>query len=249
MYKVLILVIVFPFCITDCALVHAILLSDYYRLCSCTLQVWQHKTSGTFGSANLVVPEAIHEIVGLYVKKHRPTPTTPESSDLVFLTPQGRVVAHLTEDLRLLSKDFLTALGEMTMTSTQMRKLTSTHVAASGSTDDTIRKVAAHMTHGTDTARRYYQHMEEELQSIQAFDTIARKRSANKDEEPVVDRSIIQRRNVQPACTTLHACWSCPIIDSSWHFRQVLRPFHAEIKTLNLVSFSGEDEVPCSPYQ
>ena len=134
------------------------------------MQVWQHKTSGTFGSANLVVPEAIHEIVCLYVERHRPTPTTPESSDLVFLTPQGRAVAHLSEDLRLLSKDFPTALGEMTMTSTKMRKLTATHVATSGATDDTIRKVAAHMSHGTETARRYYQHIEGEMESLQAFD-------------------------------------------------------------------------------
>ena len=109
------------------------------------LQVWQHKTCGTFGSANLVVVEAIHEVVCLYVEKHRPTPT-PESTDFVFITPQGRVVAHLSEDLRLLTKDFPMALGEMKMITTQMRKLTSTHVAVSGAIDDTIRNGAAHMT-------------------------------------------------------------------------------------------------------
>ena len=55
-------------------------------------------------------------------------------------------------------------------------------------------KVAAHMTHGTDTARRYYQHMERKLQSIQAFDTIVRKRSADEDEEEPVMQPKLKRR-------------------------------------------------------
>ena len=117
-------------------------------------------------------------MVSGYAEKHRPAPAE-DCSEYIFLTPQGRKVAHLSDDLKALSKDFPTTLGVVNMTTTQMRKLTSTQVAAEGATDATIRTVATHMTHGADTARKYYQHLEGVSQSVAAFGEISRKRSAD----------------------------------------------------------------------
>ena len=33
-------------------------------------KVWEHKTSGQFGSANLVVPEELHQLISAYIAKH-----------------------------------------------------------------------------------------------------------------------------------------------------------------------------------
>ena len=65
-------------------------------------KVWDHKTYSQFGSAHIVTPEEVHEILCTYVKKHRPQPQ-PECSDYIFLTPSGHRVTHVSEDLRLLS--------------------------------------------------------------------------------------------------------------------------------------------------
>ena len=57
-------------------------------------------------------------------------------------------------------------------TATEMRKLTSTNVAADGS-EDLVWKVAAHMTHGEDTARKYYRHMQGIKESVNAYEATA----------------------------------------------------------------------------
>ena len=106
-----------------------------------------------------------------YLLKHRPTPAAG-CEEFVFLTPQGRQVAHISDDLRALSKDFPTSMGTLKVTATEMRKLTSTNVAADGS-EDMVRKVAAHVTHGEDTARKYYRHMQGIKESVNAYKATA----------------------------------------------------------------------------
>ena len=125
-----------------------------------------------------------------YMEKHRPTPA-PGSEQFVFLTPQGRQVAHLSDDLRALSKDFPTSMGVLKLTATNMRKLSATGVAAEG-TEDMVRKVAAHMTHGEDTTRKYYRHLQGVAESVNAYTEVTaverRKRTnetTDKDEELV----------------------------------------------------------------
>lgn len=48
------------------------------------------------------------------------------------------------------------------MTATNMRKLTCSNVSADGS-EELVRKVAAHMTHGENPERKYYRHGTEVL--------------------------------------------------------------------------------------
>ena len=146
-----------------------------YRVC-------EHKTSGQFGSAHLVVPAAIHDLIEGYVAKHRPAPQ-PENEDYVFLTPGSRKVAHLSDDLRALSKDFPTELGVINMTATEMRKLTSTTVATESHDEATVRNVASHMSHTTDTARRFYQHLQGEEKRVSAYATINNKHPLEEGEE------------------------------------------------------------------
>ena len=41
-------------------------------------KVWEHKTCGQFGSANIVVPQDMHTLVCKYINNHRPTPAQGE---------------------------------------------------------------------------------------------------------------------------------------------------------------------------
>ena len=134
-------------------------------------KVWDHKTASHFGSAHIVTPEEVHEILCIYVEKHRPQPQ-PECSEYVFLTPSGHRVTHVSDDLRLLSKAVHTEHGEIVCTATQMRKLTATKIAQESTDESTVRTVAAHMTHSTDTVKRYYQQLQSTSDSAKAFKII-----------------------------------------------------------------------------
>ena len=140
-------------------------------------KVWNHKTSGQFRSANIVLPLEIHNIISAYVDKHRPTPQD-EFAQLVFLMPGGRQVAHVSEDLSALSQEFPTQSGRLNVTATEMRKMTATDIARDGADNATIRELATHMSHSEMTARRYYQRIEGEDGSVRAFGAISGKRQA-----------------------------------------------------------------------
>ena len=127
------------------------------------------------------MPDKINQLVLQYVENHRPA-SAQDCEEFVFLTPQGRQIAHLAYDLKGLSKDFPTSLGVINVTSTQMRKLTSTYVAANGATDASIRTVATHMTHDPSTARKYYQHVEGVSKSVEDYDDITKKRRGADEE-------------------------------------------------------------------
>ena len=91
---------------------------------------------------------------------------------------------HISEDLRLFSKDYPTELGVIEMTSTEMRKLTSTKVAEERD-DITVRVIASHITHTAETAKKYYQHIQGVGQSVAAYGAIGWKRGAEDEEQNV----------------------------------------------------------------
>ena len=157
----------------------------------------------------------------MYVAQHRPVPAE-DCQEFAFLTPQGRQVAHLSCELRVLSKDFPTSLGAINVTSTKMRKLTSTYVAANGASDATIRTVATHMTHAPDTARKYYQHLEGITKSVQAYDDITT-RTRGAEEEPLPIQPRPKRRRLwapeeEEALKTYFNMTKTPTIDECQEF-------------------------------
>jgi len=143
-------------------------------------KVWNHKTSGQFGSANIVLPLEIHDIISAYIDKHWPIPKD-EFTQLVFLTPGGRQVVLISEDLSALSRDFPTEHGRLNVTAKEMRKMTVTDFARKGAGDAMIREIATHMSHSEATARRYYQWLEGEEGSVRVYGSFSGKRP---DEEP-----------------------------------------------------------------
>ena len=130
----------------------------------------------------MVVPEHIHNLIVEYVEKHRPQ-AQPENEEYVFLTPGGRKVAHLSDELRALSKDFPTELGVIKVTATDMRKMTATEVAQTSGNEATVRNVASHMTHTAETAKRFYQHLQERERSVTAYTTINKNKRTLEEEE------------------------------------------------------------------
>ena len=130
-------------------------------------KVWEHKTSGQFGSVNLVVPEQLHQLISAYIAKHRPE--AQDCKQYVFLTPNSKTVAHLSDELKSLSKDFPTEFGVQNVTATEMQKLTSAKVSAD---EAAVQTIASHMTHSQE---RFYQHLESEEDSVVAYATINEK--------------------------------------------------------------------------
>jgi hypothetical protein len=92
----------------------------------------------------------------------------------VFLTPGGKQVSNLSEELSALSKDFPMVAGELKVTLTAMRKVAATKVAKESQDDRTVLMVATHMSHAPDTASKYYQHMKGENESVAAFSMIGK---------------------------------------------------------------------------
>ena len=72
--------------------------------------------------------------------------------DKVFLTSMGNHVAKASDDLKHLAQHFG---EELTLTPTLHRKMLATKAAANLK-DEEVRKVATHMTHDVNTARKYY---------------------------------------------------------------------------------------------
>ena len=145
------------------------------------IKVWDHKTKSSFGHARLVIPARIYRLVQVFIEKARATPAEG-CEDYVFLTPSGRRLTHLSDDLRLLSRDFPTQFGTIDVTATHMRKLSATEMAKT-TTDATCKVVAQHMTHDTVTARRHYTNLQSNEDSVAAFHALQRKRPAEEDEE------------------------------------------------------------------
>ena len=137
--------------------------------------------------------DRVHKLLMEYTSKHRPKPQEG-CEEYVFLTPQGRQVTHISDDLVALSKSFPTSLGVISVTATDMRKFTATHVAKDGATPETIRTVATHMTHSEDTAKRYYQHLQGADESVEAFSVMSRKRPPTEEDLPIVPRLKKARR-------------------------------------------------------
>ena len=87
----------------------------------------KHTGDVRVGNTKLVPNLAVHipwfllHLIEGYVAKHRPS-LQPENENYVFFTPGGRKVAHLSDDLRALSKDFPTELGVINGTAMEMRK-------------------------------------------------------------------------------------------------------------------------------
>ena len=136
--------------------------------CVYIYKVWEHKTSGQFGSVNLVVPEELHQLISAYIAKHRPE--AQDCKQYVFLTPNSKTVAHLSDELKSLSKDFPTEFGVQNVTATEMQKLTSAKVSAD---EAAVQTIASHMTRSQE---RFYQHLESEEDSVVAYATINEKR-------------------------------------------------------------------------
>jgi hypothetical protein len=171
-------------------------------------KVWEHKTSGQFGSAHIVTPEDVHDILCTYVKKYRPQPL-PECSDYVFLTPAGHRVTHLSDDLRLLSNTIHTEHGELVCTATQMRKLTATQIAQESTDESTVRTVATHMTHSTDVAKSYYQQLQSSSASAKAFEIITEQQTDMVlSKEPVLKVKKVKRMWLKEEEDVLRATFS-----------------------------------------
>ena len=68
-----------------------------------TISVWEHKTTGSFGSAKVVLPEWVFSLLKKYVEQYR---GDSEDHDLVFVTRTGERISKLVGELEKLSSQF-----------------------------------------------------------------------------------------------------------------------------------------------
>lgn len=92
----------------------------------------------------------------LYTNTQRESAATSQKN-LGFLTPGGRKICQLSDDLWFLTKDYPSEFGVLSFTATDMRKASATYVVESSSESE--RKVVAeHMSHDIMTANILCQH-------------------------------------------------------------------------------------------
>ena len=69
-----------------------------------TISVWQHKTAAQFGSAKVVLPYKVYELLLKYMEKYRPEAT---DEDLIFVSPAtGERIQRVAGVLEQLSAHF-----------------------------------------------------------------------------------------------------------------------------------------------
>lgn len=130
---------------------------SFYRV-----RVWEHKTTQAFGSASLIVPLEIYTMLTSYIESLR---NGADAEDKVFVTSLGNQLAKASDDLKYLAQHF----GEdISLTPTLHRKNLATR-AAKNLKDKDVRKVAAHMTHDVNTARKYYQVQQDKDTAMEAY--------------------------------------------------------------------------------
>ena len=146
---------------------------SFYRI-----RCWEHKTTQSFGSANVVVPFQIFAMLLSYVDSVRAEAT---DDDLVFLSSSGKPIAKAGSELQHLAK----ALGEddIALTPSINRKIIATQAAASLE-DDKMRRVATHMTHDVTTAKKYYHIQKDKETAVDAFQLINRNQKVREMSKP-----------------------------------------------------------------
>ena len=99
----------------------------------------------------------------------------PECEEVVFLTPQGKQVAHISDDLRALTKDYPTLLCVIKLTATKMKKIDGNRRGSRRLRGGRQKSCCPHDARGN-TARNYYQHLLGIAQSANAYAEIGKKR-------------------------------------------------------------------------
>ena len=130
--------------------------------CFHRIKVWEHKTKASFGSAHIVIPSQIYDLLSRYITLFR---CKEEVQSLAFVTSAGRKVTQISEDLKALSSAFGQTLS---INPTLNRKAASTK-AATSLTDNDMRIVATHMSHSVTTAKKHYQHLADTNSAVTAY--------------------------------------------------------------------------------
>ena len=129
----------------------------FYRI-----RVWEHKTTQSFGSASIIVPLRMFSMLSSYIENTR---DGAEEEDLVFVSSYGKPIAKAGDELKHLAQAFG---EEIPLTPTMNRKILATKAAAKLEDED-MRKVATHMTHDINTAKKYYHIQQDKETAMDAF--------------------------------------------------------------------------------
>lgn len=68
-----------------------------------TISVWEHKTTSSFGSAKIVLPEWVFTLLKEYIRKFR---EGCSEEDLVFVTTTDEKISKIAGELEKLSSQF-----------------------------------------------------------------------------------------------------------------------------------------------
>ena len=137
-------------------------LDEYQSMKDAVLRVKDHKSSATYGSANLVV-HGLTEYLHCYVEKFRPLLASGDNEQQVqYLFPSSDPADDVAEICRVFQLDF-------SLTPTILRKAAST--AAYDELNETERrKLASHMTHRSETQFRAYSAKNRRVEAAQTVE-------------------------------------------------------------------------------
>lgn len=157
----------------------------------CVVHVWEHKTVTSHGSAKIVMPPWVYEILMTYTGDKT-------GADRVFQTTTGEPVTHLSIELEKLGNIFG---KKLTMSPTTNRKTVATTVGRTVS-DAEERRVAAFMSHSLNTARSNYQHLNDSESAVEVYQTLQGVVGETVSESPVPEEPPAKRRKRTPFSTT-----------------------------------------------
>ena len=119
--------------------------------------IWvkEHKTTGSFGPARVVVSAKIYSLMEIYFNNVRKglTPQHEAYKNRFFLTNTGNEYTKVSERIRDVAESFGVPVPRLGLG----RKVVATETFKSEKTDSVVRKVQKHMCHSTATCEMFYQ--------------------------------------------------------------------------------------------
>ena len=117
--------------------------------------VAQHKTSGTYGPAVIVLDKKLYHYYRIYLKKIRPNLVKGEDPNGLFLNNDGTNLSRQTFNNNI-RRHFEQAINVKNVSPTLLRMSLVSIMEKAGTTSEDMAKLAHQFTHSTQTQQRWY---------------------------------------------------------------------------------------------
>ena len=163
------------------------------------IYVKEHKTTGSFGPARVVVSTKICNLMEIYFNDVRKglAPQHEVYKDRFFLTNTGNEYAKVSERIRDVAESFGVPVPKLGLE----RKVVATETFKSEKNDSVVRKIQKHMCHSTATCEAFYQQTDNSVavSSKRTIEQIMMARHFTQEESSVVTKEYPLNEEATPS--------------------------------------------------